>query len=248
MNEEILRILSMIKNGVMDENDAAELLEAMYSSEKTEREEKQTTVIRNYLPWDDDGKLRIVAFTGHSMIKAEEAYEKYRFSVDLSGASLEAASCCGDIACGDVNGKINCGGSINCGGITGDVNCGGGITCDDIDGDANCGGGITCDIIEGNASCGGGITCDSIEGDVKCGGDIFCDNIAGDVECRGNITCGKVSGEAKAEGKKTGGFDEGNPSDFPIGGLDLSGLSPEEIRNFFKNILPDRMLGEHDEN
>ena len=81
MNEEILKILSMVKNGIMTEEDASEVLDAMYTPNEEEKEEKQTTVIRNHLPWDDDGKLRIVAFIGHNLMDENEAYRKYTFNI-----------------------------------------------------------------------------------------------------------------------------------------------------------------------
>ena len=39
MNEEILKILSMVKNGIMTEEDASEVLEAMYAPNEEEKEE-----------------------------------------------------------------------------------------------------------------------------------------------------------------------------------------------------------------
>jgi hypothetical protein len=83
MNEEILKILSMVKNGIMTEEDASEVLEAMYAPNEDEKEEKQTTVIRNHLPWDDDGKLRIVAFVGHNLMNDDEAYKNYNFNIEI---------------------------------------------------------------------------------------------------------------------------------------------------------------------
>ena len=143
MNEEILKILSMVKNGIMTEEDASEVLEAMYTPNEEEKEEKQTTVIRNHLPWDDDVKLRIVAFIGHNLIDENEAYRKYTFNVEIDGDIGPVERCCGNIECNAINGDAACNGNITCDGIGGSASCNGSISCDGIGGNAECNGNIS---------------------------------------------------------------------------------------------------------
>ncbi len=200
MREEILKILSMVKSGLTDEAEAADILEAMYGAEtETEQEDKQTTVIRNYLPWDDDDALRIAAFRGHKLLDDNEAYREYKFSVHIDDWDInDIASCCGDIYCNDIlnANNITCGGSITCDGDlhSGNVACGNTVSCDTINGTVSCGNSINCDTIDGDVSCGCNINCDTIEGDVSCGMKIQCDTIQGNVECKGSICVETVEG------------------------------------------------------
>ncbi|MBQ6051709.1 MAG: hypothetical protein IJL30_00295 [Clostridia bacterium] len=144
MTEEILYVLTQMKNGILNEYEAASIIEAMISPE--EGKKALPAVINGVLPWDDDGKIRITVFNGHTLVDSQEAYEKYEMTVDLGNADIEIAECCGDIKCEDIGGNAVCGRDIICEDVFGDVKCGGNIECESIIGDVTCGG----DIVYGN--------------------------------------------------------------------------------------------------
>jgi hypothetical protein len=128
MLNDLFNILCLMKQGVYNEYTAAKTIEELF-------DRNSENVPTDRLPWGDDGKLRIAAFVGSRLIDSKEAYERYRFTVDLGFSDLEAAACCGNITCGDINGDVTCLGDIVCDGIYGDVCCSGDIKCTGIGGE-----------------------------------------------------------------------------------------------------------------
>lgn len=138
MTEEILYVLTQMKNGIFNEYETASIIDEMF---RTAQKEKNRNG-QESLPWDDDGKIRITVFNGHTLVDSKEAYGEYGISVDLGDAHIEIAECCGDIKCEDVFGDVKCAGNIECADIFGNVTCGGCIECESISGDVTCGGDI----------------------------------------------------------------------------------------------------------
>lgn len=225
VNEEILKLLGLVKDSKISTEEASELLSAMYEDSTNNSEEKQTTVIRNYLPWDDDGKLRIVAFKGHKQMKASEAYNNYKFTVELKGDVNDVKECCGNIDCGTVYGSINCGGGVDCSDVKGNVSCGGGADCGSVGGNVNCGGGINCKDISGNASCGGTFQGGNVGGNAAAGGKMICGDIDGDAKAN-SIECGRVKGKTVGKEKVTYSYTVSDN-----GGFDTSYYKSDEFKN-----------------
>ena len=116
------------------------------------------------LPWDDDEKVRIVAFKGKRLLTKCEA-DKYKIEVKFHGG-VHDVDCAGSVYCGDIDGSVNAGGNVSCGDVDGSVNAGGSLSCGDVDGDANAGSELKCGDIDGNVNAGGNIYCGDIDGSV----------------------------------------------------------------------------------
>ena len=197
MNEEILKILLMVKAETISAEEAVELLEAIYKPVET-KNEKLSIKDGLTLPWADDNKLYIAAFKGHTHIKNEEAYKDYKFNVEYIGETLNV-ECCGNLKCEDVKGNVSAGGGVSCGDIGGGLNCGGGVNCGDVDGGVNCGGGANCGDVGANVSCGGSAKCRDIDGDLKAqGSDVTCRDVGGSIEAK-TVKCGDVEGNISAD-------------------------------------------------
>lgn len=181
----------------------------------------ETPELTSGLPWDDDGKLRVVQYKGKKLLGRDE-YDKdvyinlkYPPESEQSNISTEIWGNCnidgnvsGQVNCGgslgadNISGQANAGGSISCDAVYGPANAGGSISCDEVSGKVNAGGSVTCDNVnDGSVNCGGNFSGENITGNVNCGGSIECDEIGGNVEsCAGNIKCDEVNGNVKCDG------------------------------------------------
>ncbi|MBR5260617.1 MAG: helix-turn-helix domain-containing protein [Oscillospiraceae bacterium] len=166
------------------------------------------------VPWDDDGKLRVVLFQGSELLQAinEETLNKIKevpFVYNGPALNISSAlniycnkcdiggdvSAAGNVFCGDVSGDVSSHGSVECSDVSGNVEAQGSVKCSDISGNASAGGNISCADISGNASCGGEFDCGDIGGNASCGGNLTCDEIRGDASCGCDITCDEINGD-----------------------------------------------------
>ncbi|MDF2543349.1 MAG: hypothetical protein K0S47_3067 [Herbinix sp.] len=130
----LTKILDLYKEGKINADEAEKMLGA---SGKMPSQSSNSSVST---PWEDDGKLRVVAFIGKKLLKKGEAGAK---SLEIK---IE----------GEVK-NVECYGSLQCGTISGSASAGGSIHSNDIGGNASCGGSLTCASISGNVSAGGGV-------------------------------------------------------------------------------------------
>ncbi len=113
------------------------------------------------LPWEDDGVLRAVIFSGRKLLSAEEnPCKNIYFSYEGEALNIESAF---SVQCDSVTGNVSAGGSINCDEVEGDLYAGGSINCDEVNGDVYAGGSITCDEIHGSVNALGSIRCDHVD-------------------------------------------------------------------------------------
>lgn len=136
----VKKILELYKSGTVKEEEAELMLKAVLGIKKAEAQNVYIAS-NSETPWEEDGKLRIVAFLGKKLLKKEEAMN-HKFQVQYDGSALNI-DCHGDLSCGDVGGNVTVEGTMECGDIGGNVACGGNINCTDIGGNVVCSGGIT---------------------------------------------------------------------------------------------------------
>jgi hypothetical protein len=142
-NTNLVKILDLYKNGKITADQAETMINSTRGGGTPD------------LLWEDDGKLRIVAYIGRKLLKkGEPGYNK--ITVEYVGDALNVESY-GSLICGDVKGNATAGSSIQCGSIGGSANSGGSMTCGDIGGDVSCGGSVNCKIANGRISAGGGV-------------------------------------------------------------------------------------------
>jgi hypothetical protein len=136
----VKKILELYKSGTVKEEEAELMLKAVLGIKKAEAQNVYIAS-NSETPWEEDGKLRIVAFLGKKLLNKEEAMS-HKFQVQYDGSALNI-DCHGDLSCGDIGGNVTVEGTMECGDIGGNVACGGNINCTDIGGNVVCSGGIT---------------------------------------------------------------------------------------------------------
>lgn len=124
------------------------------------------------LPWEDDGDLYIVLFSGHQLAQGHPVCKEV--CIQYSGPAKNI-HCDFSLTCEDVGGDISAGGSVTCDCVGGSINAGGNVTCDEVGSDVKAGGNVTCDDVGGNVTAGNDVTCDDIGGSV-CAGRRFSKN------------------------------------------------------------------------
>lgn len=92
------------------------------------------------VPWEDDGKLRIVAYIGRKLIRKGSAGAQ-NINIEYAGDVLNVESY-GSLSCGNVQKNANAGGSITCGDVGGNISCGGSVICKNASGNIAAGGGV----------------------------------------------------------------------------------------------------------
>ena len=97
MKESIRNVLDMYREGTLSPEDAERLIDALWDGG-----EKGTAV-----PWDNDNKLRVVAYRGRRLVKRGEAGDKL-FELKLEG-DLQDLECWGSAECGQVFGNASSG-------------------------------------------------------------------------------------------------------------------------------------------
>jgi len=122
MKESIISVLDMYKEGSLTPDDAKKLIEALWDGGESAA-----------LPWEQDNKLRVVAFRGKRLVQRAEAGD-HAIDLTLHGEAV-SVECWGDITVeGNVGGFVTAGGNAA---IKGDVSAGA-----SAGGDLACGGSI----------------------------------------------------------------------------------------------------------
>jgi len=151
-NESIRKILELYKSNNINIEEAEKMLLSTGASTIASDTSSKASIDT---AWNDDGKLRIVAYIGRKLLKKGDPSSR-TIEVKYEGPALNVESY-GNLSCGDVNGNANAGGSIHSGDINGSASCGGSMSCGDVGGSVNCGGSLTCSEISGPVSAGGGV-------------------------------------------------------------------------------------------
>ncbi len=150
------------------------------------------------LPWEDDGKIRLVAFIGHKLVQEGE-----RGCRDLSftyEGDARDVICTGSLGCGDVSGNVSAGDSVRCGDVNGDVSAGDSVECSDVSGNVSAGDGVECSDVSGNVSAGDGVECGDVSGNVSAGDSVECGDVGGSVRACGSVDCGDIHGDVTTDG------------------------------------------------
>lgn len=206
MKESIRNVLDMYREGTLSPEDAERLIDALWDGG-----EKGTAV-----PWDNDNKLRVVAYRGRRLVKRGEAGDKL-FELKLEG-DLQDLECWGSAECGQVFGNASSGGGMTVReGVGGNASAGGGM---EIGGE-----------VLGNASAGGGFSSGgNIGGRVSAGGSVTCNNVTGDVTTGGNVTAGRIEGSVRANSVRCESLG---------GEIEDNGRRREDARRRFRGIPAD---------
>ena len=120
---------------------------------------RDTGILAQALPWEDDGVLRAVVYVGRKLVLGHEAGSRIDFHYEGPALNVES--------------QFN----VVCDAVAGNVSAGGSVTCDDVQGGIRAGGSVTCDCAEGDIHAGGNITCDEANGNIQAGGNVYCDHI-----------------------------------------------------------------------
>lgn len=139
------------------------------------------------LPWEDDRKLRMVAYQGHKLLTHLDAVKDMTVTIEGDVADVE---CYFNLNCGDVEGNVNASGSVTCGDVEGHVSANGSVYCGDVEGNVTAGGNATCGDVEGSVNAGGAVQCGDVDGDIKAGGNVSCGDVDGSVIATGNVRIG----------------------------------------------------------
>jgi len=148
-NKSLVKILDLYKDGKINADEAEKMISSL-GIEAGLNKNKDFN-----LPWEDDGKLRIMAYIGRRLLKKGDPGLNH-IEVEYNGEALNV-ECYGNLRCEDIGGSASAGGDIACGDVGGSVRAGGSINCKDIRGNVSCGGNIRCKSIEGKVAAGGGV-------------------------------------------------------------------------------------------
>jgi cytoskeletal protein CcmA (bactofilin family) len=138
-NVTVKKILDLYKSGAINEDEAELMLKSVFdgNSSNSVHESNANSIETS---WEEDGKLRLVAFIGRKLLKRGEAGQN-RLEFKYDGEALNV-DCNASLTCGNISGNASAGGSISCNNIGSNASCGGSISCNDIGGDVSAGGGI----------------------------------------------------------------------------------------------------------
>ncbi len=138
-NIKVKKVLDLYKNATINEEEAELMLNSVYHSNSSA---SLPDGIDNSVdtPWEEDGKLRLVAFIGKKLLKRGEAGQN-RLEFKYEGKALNV-ECNDNLICGDITGNASAGGAISCEDIGGNVSAGGSISCKDIGGNVSAGGSV----------------------------------------------------------------------------------------------------------
>lgn len=156
--KEFVEILEAYKAGTIDADEA----------------ERRTDVIKGrfggVLPWANDGKVRIVAFIGHKLLKKGDAdYRKLEASLD---GEIRDVDCWGNLTCGDVRGDVKAGSHVSCGDVGGSVSAGSSVDCKDVGNGVSAGSSVKCGDVNGNINAGSSVNCGNVSGSIRAGGGV----------------------------------------------------------------------------
>ncbi len=135
-NVTVKKILDLYKDAAINEEEAELMLKSVFdrNSSNLIHENNDNRV---ETPWEEDGKLRLVAFIGKRLMKRGEAGQN-RLEFKYEGEALNV-ECHSNLNCGDISGNASAGGSIKCRDIGRNASCGGSISCNDIAGNVSAG-------------------------------------------------------------------------------------------------------------
>lgn len=145
-NASFVRVLELYKEGKITADEAEQMLGCAAPGRSASAEE---------LPWEDDGRLRIVAFLGRKLVKRGEA-GAHKIEVCYDGGAVDVESE-GNLTCETVQGNVSAGNSVRCGDVGGCATAGTSVTCGDVSGNVTAGAGVRCGRVGGNIAAGGGV-------------------------------------------------------------------------------------------
>jgi len=137
-NATLVKILDLYKEGKINADEAEKMIKSVKPDLGTDgfwSDSNNNSSIGNKiyngslieeLPWEDDGKLRIVAYIGRRLLKKGDPGAT-SIEVKYDGEALNV-ECHGNLYCGEIKGNVATQGSIYCKKIYGKVAAGGGIT------------------------------------------------------------------------------------------------------------------------
>jgi hypothetical protein len=138
-NVTVKKILDLYKGAVINEDEAELMLKTVFEG-KSSSSKHGSNDNSVETPWEEDGKLRLVAFIGRRLQKRGEVGLKH-LEFEYEGEALDV-ECAASLTCGNISGNASVGGSMSCNNIGGNASCGGSISCDDIGGNVSAGGSI----------------------------------------------------------------------------------------------------------
>jgi cytoskeletal protein CcmA (bactofilin family) len=138
-NITVKKILDLYKSAAINEEEAELMLKSAFKDISSDsRNGSNDNVVET--PWEEDGKLRLVAFIGRKLLKRGESGQN-RLEFKYEGEALNV-ECYVSLTCGNISGSASAGGSISCKNIGSNASCGGSISCNDIGGNVSAGGSI----------------------------------------------------------------------------------------------------------
>lgn len=137
-NLTVKKILDLYKSAAINEDEAELMLKSAFDGIASNAIPGSSDIVET--PWEEDGKLRLVAFIGRKLMKRGEAGQN-RLEFKYEGEALNV-DCNASLTCGNISGNASAGGSISCKNIGSNASCGGSISCKDIGGNVSAGGGI----------------------------------------------------------------------------------------------------------
>lgn len=156
--KEFVEILEAYKAGTIDADEA----------------ERRTDEIKGHfggkLPWENDQKVRIVAFIGQRLLKkGDDDYRKLEASLD---GEIRDVDCWGNLTCGDVRGNVKAGSHVSCGDVGGSVTAGSSVNCSDVGSGISAGSSVKCEDVNGDITAGSSVDCGDVSGNIRAGGGV----------------------------------------------------------------------------
>lgn len=127
----LTKILNMYKEGKIDADEAEKMLQSAGMAAQGSDPD---------VSWNDDGKLRIVAYIGRKLLKRGSPGCD-NMTLVYEGEALDI-ECAGNISCTSVKGNIKAGGNVHCGDVDGNIACGGNVHCGTVNGSVAAPGGV----------------------------------------------------------------------------------------------------------
>lgn len=195
MKESIINVLDMYKEGNLSPEDAERLIDALWDGGENGPS----------VPWDNDNKLRVVAYRGRRLVKRGEAGDKL-FTLKLEG-DVNDLECWGSVECGTVLGNASSLASMKVGeSVGGSASSAAGMEIGgDVGSRASAGGGMSVKgDVNGDVKSGGSFSAGGdITGDIQAGGNVAAGNIRGNVTAN-SVRCGSVFGAVQENGEERG--------------------------------------------
>lgn len=153
----LVKILEMYKAGKIGADEAEKMLSsAGFAGAGAAPKREAITGKTGDIDWEDDGKLRIVAFIGRKLLK-KGAEESKKLEVSYDGPALDVVSHL-SLTCGDIRGNATAGSHIKCANISGNVTAGSSVECGDVGASITAGSSIRAKCVKGNIRAGSSVT------------------------------------------------------------------------------------------